>query len=374
MANNVTKKQVWRETVPTFTRVIFGIIIFFGYLGTACGFISFLVLLTQRQHIIEGLKAAFENDFALNSVEFIYIYLVEVYYAIGSAKTVFTLLMILCLVSLLISLGSTIWLHFWKSRVVISIFFMQAVCSFLYSIVILIDGREALGLGMRLVVFLINTFVLIIYMNCVKATYRYHYFLKKEIQFQENKIRQSIERNDRKEPYPITKPRLQESIYPVKELKPKDDVIKIDDFIDKVAKESNDSIYRGTSENKGEFSNSSIQNTVDTKTDDKQHQSKARIRIEKDEDILGNNATDPRYEMEKRPLLSSIKENIEAENTKDVAEIVELKEEVKPIETENSEATMESEQSNTVVDVTEPEVGMTVDTSLGYRRITFDDL
>lgn len=371
--NSAVKKKIWRENAPLSTRIFLGIWIFGEYFRVAVTFVFFMLFLTHNKLVEETFLELLGLSDAHYTYDFLHIGVADLYYAIGNEKTVHNLMTVVLFILFVLCLAIALWLHLGKSRVIAAFGVIGSVEYLMGTLVMLLDSRLNMvyGMGVSIVLFLIGIIFLFIYIGILKATCKYHILLKKEIQYQKTKTVQVKNKYEVKEPYSITKPRLKESIYTAPTDKNVNvDVIHIDNKHNIEPQSSGKSVYGGESVyggtvEKHEEASSTNRESPYTEAAHKNQQEKARIRIEKDEDILGKDPDDAMYKLENRPSLSSIKKTNEEkaveELTQESAALEEGKEEI--AESVIQEPMME-----------ELEDGVKVDTSLGYRRITFDDL
>lgn len=379
--NSVTKKKIWRENVSLSTRIFFGIWIFVEYLRVAASFIFLMLFLTNNKLVQEVWRQKLGVSGAHYTYDVVHIGISDLYYAIGNEKAVHNLMVFAFFLILVYNLAKTLWLHIGKSRVISVLGVVACIQYLLATIVSILDSRlhTVLGIGVCIALFLIGIVLLFISIGILKATFKFHYLMKKEIQNQDRKSQPVKGEYEVKEPYFITKPRLQESIYSASTDKNVNvEVIHIDSKHKIDAQSNGKSVYGGTLEKRN--ASNTNQEPKDTEAVDKKQQDKARIRIERDEGTLGKDPNEQMYRMEKRPLLSGIKKTNEgkAANQEKDEELIEpamleeVKEEIEPAVFEEKEEPAESVMKEPIME--ELQDGVKLDTSLGYRRITFDDL
>lgn len=396
MKQAVSKKDIWRNNTSAFVRFMYGFRIFGLYLSIVifvlglCMFLtgidersmSYLQVIMIRTQLHMGNKNLLVNirDYAvmykmvITAVALLYLFLVAL---------------------------ATLWYQFGKSRVMAVLFVIGDFAGFASYIVLLclspVFDYVLVIAFVLLLVFMFADFLI------MKSIFRYHGALAHEQFKYYDMIRRNAEKRKYPAEYQVSKPKLDITFsnnHDTTEVEEKK--INIDEYLDKNAEEPH-SIYQKKEKTSKEQSG---------ERESTEQKKKEKSRTVRGQDFVSHTSRkDEKYSMEDRPLLSAIKalksqekvnepeavqENpdddskeikeselvnesvLESENALQLEEVTDVvEEEIQP--EENTDPVEEYKQPEENTDSVEEHKqndsnGMTVDTSLGYRRITFEDL
>lgn len=390
MNMTLSKKEIWRKSVSPFARFMFGVRVFVFYLGFVCycfmglAFIGLFSIGLDDYVKKIGSGEITDDRFSMLSMP-------EIRSSFAISKALFVLL---CLLVLVLYLAMLLWYQIGKSRFV-------ATCIFIASSLIFVDFLISLCFVYSNTIMLtIRLFIMILVsvsdFVIMRGTYQYHRTLANARFKEEDRIRRAAEKTRRTEQFQITKPKLEHVYYPMKDSQKADaNTIKIDQYLNDKSVERG-SIYRDMSSS-GE-SSSSVKSKNSENREQKDQKQAARIVKEQPIDLSDNPGTGSKYDFERRPLLSEIKESNKKTAKDEPMKVSQIDETASVAENKFSDIPVEKEieyseevvcdaddlepkiNEETAIDTKvvenyeEGENGFKVDTSLGYRRITFDDM
>lgn len=417
MNKQLPKNEIWRNQVSPMARFLFGVRVFLYYVGFV---LSCFNVLVQVGLIHTGLNGYLENAIKRNafSSNNSTVSLGDLSSMIAVSQSVIVLIY---LFSLIVSFLMILWYHIGKSRVITTLNFICNLILFLLVLFLLVFSYldlmvVAISL-LIILVFLVGDFII------MRGTYQYHRALANVKFNEQDRITRAVEKGRSNQQFQITKPTLEHVYYPMKETKKSEaEAIKMDEYLNNKSMQGS-SIYQNTLLD---------QNTSDRKQqkDEKKDQKDAVKFVHEQETVLSDDpSAGTKYDMEKRPLLSAINEEIKKqeiekpseEKTKEEIETVSIEDDPLQDTTEvieqatiqsNTEIRVDTIQESSLQEEVQKEVqedllvkeesdttdfepnrnedvgadtnseasyekienGMKVDTSLGYRRITFEDL
>lgn len=389
MNQSIAKSEIWRSNTGSFVRLMYGLRIFLSYIGII-RYIIFMCMYFSGMGVLERnyqriLNTYLNSDGGSSNLSSY----INDYMAMNKMITVF----IICF-NLFVITGTVLWYHLGKSRVLATLYFIIDII-----VCMLVIGTINNSNGVViLVLFLLLLFVTLTDFLIMRGMYHYHEMVAREKLKYEERIRRNAEKSKYPSEFQITKPKLNVTYSNSKDSSAKQEKkIKIDDYLaDK------------TIEGKSVYQNTGNSDEIGKADDVKKKLEKSRTLMTNDF-VSHDRESDSKYQMENRPLLSAIKEQKEEKSTepevlKEPEATIHPKEyefdEQVTSDAENATA-FEPEPAESMVKYDAPEHekedntteetsfksaeaeeveeiktddGLKVDTSLGYRRITFDDM
>lgn len=313
------KKEIWRSNASLYVRFVFGLVVAMRYLTIVGAFFTGISVMSETSRFS---MVQFKD--ALKSVDVFDEYNVPMNQLNSIIPVSKAVLLLYIGISILISVLITLWYHLGKSRVITTIHFATyCLCTVMCVAAMCKLPMENSALVYSFAVLLLFTLSSFLVM---RSTYKYHHILYKE------KIRldSPAAYTDRKQytpDYQVKKPRVDISYNPGNEtVRNRENKIKIDGYSNG---DQNASVYQNVSE--------------------------------QEQPIV--------EELKEQPIVEEPVEQIKKsdEEIKDI--VSDLPAEDETIKDSCDETVLEDSKRSY-----EEEDGIKVDTSLGYRRITFDDL
>lgn len=216
--HEMSKKEIWRDTASMFVRMMFGLELFFMYIGWIGFVFSLSGNLKYLKYILEKLSDAkmqhydsFSSNISLDSLQNFF----------ESYRVFFLFVLIL---GLFLSLFWILWFQIGKSRCVAALHVLKDV--FVCALFVYALCKFPIVHYLEIILFVV--LLAFAFADCLimKSLYLYHKRLKKERMRTLDQI-QEYSGNG----YHITKPKLDLEFHPIKEVSRKEEKIPVDDYL-----------------------------------------------------------------------------------------------------------------------------------------------